>query len=111
MRIVRAIAHFVINSAQDLDNVSPISKVELRRLASRQEAAELLQNLIAGEVEAYQAYRGLYGLWCSNNAAVQELRPLFRIDGIEPDGPLSVNEEFREQVLSLAKQILPQLSD
>ena len=89
----------------------PISKAKLRRLASRQAARELLQDLVAGKADTYQAYRSLYGLWCSNNAAVQELRPLFRIDGIEPDGRLSVTKEFREQVLSLARQILPQLSD
>jgi hypothetical protein len=91
--------------------VSPISKVDLRRLASRQAAKELLQNLVAGKADAYQAYRSLYGPWCGNNAAVRELRPLFTMDGIEPDGRLSVTEEFREQVLSLAKQILSQLSD
>jgi hypothetical protein len=31
--------------------------------------------------------------------------------GIEPDGHISVAEEARELVLSLAKQILPQLPD
>ena len=91
--------------------MSPISKVELRRLATRQAAKELLQGLVEGTADPYQAYRGLYGLWCGNNAAVQELRPLFTMDGIEPDGRLSVTEEFREQVLSLAKQILPRLSN
>ena len=91
--------------------MSPISKVERRRLASRQAARKLLQDLIAGEADAYQAYRGLYREWCSNNAAVQELWPLFRIDGIEPDGRLSVTAEFREKVLTVAKQILPQLLD
>jgi len=35
-------------------------------------------------------------LRCNNNAAVQELRPLFTMDGIELDGLLSVTEEFRE---------------
>ena len=33
------------------------------------------------------------------------------LDGIEPDGRLSITEEFRAQILTLAKQILPQLSD
>jgi hypothetical protein len=94
-----------------LATLSPISKVELRRLASRQAAKELLQALVDGNAEPYQTYRGLYGLWCDNNAAVQELRPLFRLDEIEPDGRLRVTEEFRAQVLTLAKQILPQLSD
>ena len=91
--------------------MSPISKIERRRLASRQAAKELLQNLVAGKADVYQAYRSLYGLWCGNNAAVRELRPLFTVDGSEPDGRLSVTEEFREQILSLAKQILSQLSD
>jgi hypothetical protein len=91
--------------------MAAISKVELRRLASRQAAKALLQDLLAGKADAYQIYRGLYGLWCGNNAAVQELRPLFTMDGIEPDGRLTVTEEFREQVVTLAKQILPQFSD
>jgi hypothetical protein len=91
--------------------VTPISKVKIRRRASRQAAKELLQGIAAGEADVYLAYRGLYRLWCSNNAAVQELRPLFRIDGVDPDGRLSVTDEFREMVRALARDILPQLSD
>jgi hypothetical protein len=64
-----------------------------------------------GDADVYLAYRRLYGLWCRNNAAVQELRPLFRIDGVDPDGQLSVTDEFRETVRSLAREILPQLAD
>jgi hypothetical protein len=48
---------------------------------------------------------------CANNAAIQELRPLFRMEGIEPEGCFSVTAEFREQVLTLAKEILPQISE
>jgi hypothetical protein len=55
--------------------------------------------VVAGKADTYQAYRSPY----SNNAAVQELRALFTMDGIEPDGLLSVTEDFQEQVLSLAK--------
>lgn len=91
--------------------MAAISKVELRRRASRKAAKELLQRLVDGDADPYRAYRGLYRLWCGNNAAVQELRPLFTMDGIEPDGRLPVTEEFREQVVTLAKQILPQFSD
>jgi hypothetical protein len=91
--------------------VSAASQVERRRLASRQAAKELLEDLVAGKADAYEACRRLYGLWCANNAALQELRPLFRMEGIEPDGYISVTIEFREQVLSLAKQILPHLSN
>lgn len=66
-------------------------------------ARKLLRDVVAGKADTYQAYRSPYRLWCSSNATVQELRPLFTMDGIEPDGLLSVTEEFREQVLSLAK--------
>jgi hypothetical protein len=91
--------------------MSPMAKVERRRLAARRAAAELLQTLVSGTADVYEAYRALYGLWCSDDAALPELRPLFRMDGIEPDGLLSVTEEFRNQVLSLAQHILPQFSD
>ena len=101
----------MLDSASELSAVSPMSKIELRRLASRRAARDLLQGLVDGNADSYQAYRGLYALWCGNNAAVQELRPLFRMDGIEPDGHLSVTDEFRAKVLTLAKQILPLLSD
>lgn len=89
--------------------MSPVSKVKLRRLAYRKAARETLEDLIAGKSEAYNAFRRLYGLWCVNNAALQELKPLFRMEGIEPDGQISVTAEFREQVLSTAKKILPKL--
>jgi hypothetical protein len=87
--------------------MSPQSKIKRRRLASRLAAKELLEDLVTGKADAYEGYRRLYGLWCSNNAALQELRPLFRMEGIEPDGFLSVTDEFREKVLSVAKSILP----
>lgn len=91
--------------------MSPISQAERRRLASRKAAKELLQDLVTGKADAYEAYGSLYGLWYGNNAAVQELRPFFRMEGIEPDGSFSVTEEFREKVLILAEQILPKLFD
>jgi hypothetical protein len=72
---------------------------------------ELLQDLVAGKADAYHTYRRLYLVWCANNAALQELRPLFRMAGIEPDGRISVTVEFREKVLSTARTILLQLSD
>jgi hypothetical protein len=67
----------------------------------------LLEKLISGDIEVYVGYRQLYGFWCSNNAAVQELRPLFRIPGIEPDGMLSVDDNFNSKVRGLAESIIP----
>ena len=74
-------------------------------------AQAILKSLSEGKKDAYEGYRALYVLWCSNNAAVQELRPLFRMPGIEPDGLLNVTDDFRAQVRSLAVQILPLMSD
>jgi hypothetical protein len=68
----------------------------------------VLQAIVDGQTEIYIGYRRLYALWCANNAAVHELRPLFRLEGIEADGALSVTAEFCEQVRSIATKILPQ---
>ena len=99
----------MIRSCYKNAEMSPLWKVKLRRLATRKKAAEMLADIISGDADVYIAYRGLYALWCSNNAAVQELRPMFRMD--EPDGLLSVTAEFCAKVQQLAKEILPQLSE
>jgi hypothetical protein len=65
--------------------------------------------LVVGKADAYEGYRHLYSLLWANNMALQELRPLFRMDGIEPDGRISVIEEFREAVVS--KQNLAAISN
>jgi len=90
--------------------MSPKSKIERQRIASRQEALELLESIVNDKADSYLAYRRLYALWCANNAALQELRPLFRMEGIDADGHIIVTIEFREQVRSLAKEIIPQFS-
>jgi len=77
----------------------------------RQAERELLRGLASGSSDAYETYRSLYHLWCTQNSAVQELRPLFRIPGIEPDGRLSVTEAFKGQVRSSAIAILASLPD
>lgn len=86
--------------------MSPLRKTQIRKLAARETAKVLLASIVSGELEEYVGYRRLYGIWCSNNAAVPELRPFFRIPGIEPDGLLSVTDEFKNTVRSLAREIL-----
>jgi hypothetical protein len=61
--------------------------------------------------DAFMRYRELYSLWVSNNAAVPELRPLFRMPDVEPDGALSVTDSLRAGVRALASQILPEMSE
>ena len=86
-------------------------KTALRRARDRKHANAILESLSQGTGDVYESYRALYGLWRSNNAAVPELRPLFRIPGIDPDGALSVTDEFKKTVRSLAKEILPVVAD
>ena len=90
--------------------MSPVRKTTVRRVHDRKRAEAILKSLSEGSTDIYEGYRALYSLWRSNNAAVPELRPLFRIPGIEPDGCLSVSDSFRAEVVSLATQILALIS-
>ena len=83
-----------------------ISKVEDRRHTIRKNSRVLLEQMTSGQIEVYAGYRRLYRYWCYNNAAVQELKPLFRIPSISPDGILSVTEELNAQIVSIAREIL-----
>ena len=84
-----------------------VSKRKIRREDTRKKSKKLLELIVSGDIEIYVAYRRLYALWCANNSAIQELRPMFRISGISPDGTISVTEEFRFQIISIAREILP----
>jgi len=91
--------------------VSPIRKTILRRMQDRKRAEVILKSLSEGGIDVYEGYIELYSVWRSNNAAVPELRPLFRIPGVDPGGALSVTDDFRTEVRSLAAQILPLISN
>jgi hypothetical protein len=90
--------------------MSPLKKSVQRRIQDRQRAKAILKSLSEGSSETYEQYRALYKLWCSNNSALPELKPLFRISGIEPDGAFTISNEFRATVRALAAQILPLVS-
>ena len=99
------------NSVSQGAIVTPAGKATLRRVHDGKRANTILESLSQGTGDVYESYRALHGIWCSNNAAVPELRPLFRIPGIEPDGALSITDEFRKTVRALAKEILSLISD
>jgi hypothetical protein len=82
-----------------------------QRPPAKQAAKELLRGLASGASNVCETYRNLYHLWCTQNSDLEELRSLFRIPGIEPDGQLSVTEEFKNQVRSSAIAILASLPD
>ena len=89
----------------------PVRKTAVGRANTRKQAEALLRSIVCGEMDAYVGYRQLYGVWSSRNSAVQELRPMFRIPEISPDGQLSVTDEFRQQIIQLAKEALSKLED
>jgi hypothetical protein len=71
------------------------SRSDMPRKPPKQMAKERLRELTSGTADTCETYRSLYQIWQSHNSSVQELRPLFSIPGVEPDGRLSVTEEFR----------------
>ena len=91
--------------------VTPASETALRRAQDRRRANTILESLSQGAGDVYESYRALYGIGRSSNAAIPELRPLFRIPGIEADGALAITDEFKKTVRALAKEILPQISN
>ena len=87
------------------------NRTDVPRKPPRQTAKELLRGLTSGTADTYETYRSLCQIWQLHNSSVQELRPLFSIPGVEPDGRLSVTEDFKKQVLSSATAILANLQD
>ena len=91
--------------------MSPRSKAQIRKEAAREKAKALLVSIASGDLKTYVGYRQLYGIWTSSNAAVPELRPLFRIPGVEPDGMLNVSDDFRTKVVAIAREVLISFED
>jgi hypothetical protein len=58
------------------------------------------QAIVNGSRDPYEGYRGLYGIYAGG--AVEELKPLFRLPGVEPDGFIRVDSEFRRIVIAAA---------
>jgi hypothetical protein len=61
-----------------------------------------LETVADGSCDPYEGYRQIYAIYAGTSGALAELKPLFRIPGIYPDGPISVNEEFRCVVVAAA---------
>ena len=94
-----------------MPNLSRKEKIKARRDASREQAKVTLTAILSGSVDAYEGYRKLFVIYCSNSAALEEIKPMFRIPDIDPAGVFSVTPEFREQVRLLAEKLLPLLSN
>jgi hypothetical protein len=102
--------HLYPGSRCILSDVAQLKKTAIRRTQNRNEVTALLRAIAEGTGDTYECYRRLYVLWCSNNSALLELKPLFRIPGIDAGIIFRVDDAFRATVKTLAAQILPLLS-
>ena len=73
-----------------------------RRARTLETARGVLSAIVNGSRDPYQGYRGLYGIHPGASGAVEELKPLFRLPGIEPDGSIHVDNQFRRIVIAAA---------
>ena len=90
--------------------MSPVKKIELRRRSSRARAKVILTEIASGKDYIAEDYLAIYSVYISNPAALEEIKPLFRIPGIDPAGNFSVDDHFNAAIKSLAVEILGKLS-
>jgi hypothetical protein len=90
--------------------MSSVRKIKERRQKSRDRAKELLSAIASEKDYIAEEYLALYGEYTSNPAALEEIKPLFRIPGIEPGGTLSVDDYFNKTIKTLAVDLLGKLT-
>jgi hypothetical protein len=78
------------------------SKPKARLERDRKGARKAIEAIVDGTSDPYIAYRYLYKLFCSKSGLHDELREFFTIPGIEPDGMIRVDDQFRQTVVNLA---------
>ncbi len=89
--------------------MSPLRKIEIRRRLDRARAKQIISEIASGKKYVVEDYLQLFGLFCRNNAALEDIKPLFRIPGIDAAGSFSVDEYFNSSVKSIAAEVLKKL--
>jgi hypothetical protein len=82
------------------------ARIAARRSEAVERAREVLQQVVIGSVDAYEGYRLVYAIYLDSSGLAEELKPLFRLPGVEPDGFLRVDDEFRATIRRLAGEWL-----
>lgn len=77
-----------------------------RKFRALEDARIILEALSDGTPGPYEGYRQVYGIYLNTSGALEELKPLFRLRGVVPDGTFSVDDEFRRVVIAAAAQWL-----
>lgn len=89
--------------------MTPIRKIKVRREKSRARAKEILTVIASGKEYIAEDYLALYGEFASNPAALEYIKPLFRIPGIDAAGRFSVGKHFNKIIKTLAVDLLGKL--
>jgi hypothetical protein len=87
------------------------ARIAAYRAASIATARSILEEIADGTLDPYEGYRRVYGLYVNSSGLLDELKPLFRLPGIEPDGSLHVDDEFRNTVRTEALHWLSENSN
>ena len=82
------------------------STAKARLLGDKQKIQETMEGIADGSLDAYLGFRKLYGIYCGRSSVHEELKPFFRIPGVEPDGRIRVDDAFRSTVRALAAEYL-----
>lgn len=77
-----------------------------KRVKSLERAREVLRAITSGHRDPYEGYREIYGIYLDASGMVDELKPLFRLPDIHPDGPIRVDDKFRQTILAAANDWL-----
>jgi hypothetical protein len=82
------------------------ARVATRRVEAVERARQVLQQVVDGSLDAYEGYRSIYGIYLDTSGLAEELKQFFRLPGVEPDGFLHVDDEFRIMIRRLAGEWL-----
>ena len=75
---------------------------EAKRADWIQKARTVLEQMTDGTLDCWEGYRRVYGIWLSSSGRADELRPLFQIPNIHPDGCLDINDSVKISRAALA---------
>ena len=82
------------------------ARIAARRADAIESARRVLEEVVSGSRDPYEGYRRVYAIYVGSGGLAEELKPFFRIPGIEPDGFLNVDDQFRAMIRRIAGEWL-----
>jgi hypothetical protein len=70
-------------------------------------AKQLMKRIVERTLDPYEGYQQICGVFQGNaHLQMPDLRAFVRIDGIDPNGPVSVTPELRDAIVQRAEAFL-----